>query len=398
MMAAAVQVVGGVDPHADTMHVAALTAIGKVIGDAEFPTTAAGYRRAIRFLTDYGEVVRVGVEGAAGYGAGISRALQAVGITVAEVERPTRSARRRAGKSDQLDAYHAARAVLAERTSPVKDPALDGLRALQAAYRSAVKARTAAINQITSVLVAAPEPFRAKFRGLTGDRLVAVLLRCRGFYADPIVADTMVALRVLAERHRGLTRQIETLTSRMDPVVTAHNPALRAAFGVGPVVATQLVITAGNNPDRLVNEGCFAALCGVAPVPASSGKTRRYRLSRGGDRRANHALHRIALVRMSHDPSTRGYVARQLDRGRSKKEILRQLKRAIVREIYRHLTQPSPVPRWDDLRPTREAKHLTLATVADHFGVWPAHISTIERGLRRDDPLANRYRAWLAAA
>ena len=132
MMAAAVQVVGGVDPHADTIHVAAVTAVGKVIGDAEFPTTAAGYRRAITFLTSHGEVHRVGVEGAASYGAGISRALTAAGIAVVEVERPTRSARRRAGKSDRLDAYHAARAVLAERTSPVKDPALDGLRALQA--------------------------------------------------------------------------------------------------------------------------------------------------------------------------------------------------------------------------------------------------------------------------
>jgi transposase len=397
-MAAAVQVVGGVDPHADTLHVAALTTIGKVIGDAEFPTTTAGYRRAIRFLTRHGEVIRVGVEGAGSYGAGISRALRQAAIGVVEVERPTRSARRRAGKSDRLDAYHAARAVLAERTSPVKDSALDGLRALQAAYRSAVKARTAAINQITSVLVAAPEPVRAKFRGLTGDRLLVVLLRCRGFYADPIVADTMVALRILAERHRGLTRQIETLTSRMDPVVTAHNPALRAAFGVGPVVAAQLVITAGNNPDRLASETSFAALCGVAPVPASSGKTRRYRLSRGGDRRANHAVHRIALVRMSHDPTTRSYVQRQLDRGRSKKEILRQLKRAIVREIYHHLTQPSPVPIWDDLRPAREAHHITLTAAADHFGVWPDTISRLERGLRRDDDLTTSYRAWLAAA
>jgi transposase len=397
-MAVPVHVVGGVDPHADTMHVAVLTAVGKVVGDAEFPTTAAGYRRAIKFLTDYGDVERVGVEGAASYGAGISRALQAVGITVVEVERPTRSARRRAGKSDQLDAYHAARSVLAERTSPVKDSALDGLRALQTAYRSAVKAQTAASNQITSVLMTAPEPLRAKFGGLTGDQLVTALLRCRGLYADPIIADTMVALRILAERYRTLTRQVHILSQRIDPLVSAVNPALRAAFGVGPVVAAQLLITAGNNPDRLVSEASFAALCGVAPVPASSGKTRRYRLSRGGDRRANNALHRIALVRMSHDPSTRSYVARQLDRGRSKKEILRQLKRAIAREIYRHLARPGPVPRWDDLRPTREAKHITLATVADHFGVWPAHISTIERGLRRDNNLTQHYRAWLEAA
>ena len=150
-MAAAVQVVGGVDPHADTIHVAAITASGKVIGDAEFPTTMRGYRGAVRFLTGCGAVLRIGVEGAAGYGAGITRALIATGIAVVEVERPTRSARRRAGKSDRLDAYHAARAVLAERSSPVKDPAVDGLRALQAARRSAVKARTAAGNQINSL-------------------------------------------------------------------------------------------------------------------------------------------------------------------------------------------------------------------------------------------------------
>lgn len=397
-MAAAVQVVGGVDPHADTIHVAAITATGKVIGDAEFPTTMRGYRGAVGFLTGCGAVLRIGVEGAAGYGAGITRALIATGIAVVEVERPTRSARRRAGKSDRLDAYHAARAVLAERSSPVKDPAVDGLRALQAARRSAVKARTAAGNQINSLLVMAPDPIRAKFRGLTTEQRVSALHRCRGFYADPIIADTMLALTMLAERHRDLGRQITTLTARIDPLVTTLNPALRAAFGVGPDVAAQLLITAGNNPDRLVSEASFAALCGVAPVPASSGKTRRYRLSRGGDRRANHAVHTIALVRMSHDPTTRAYISRQLDRGRSNKEILRILKRAICREIYRHLTRPCPVPRWDDLRPARQAKGITLTAAANHFGVWPATISTLERGLRRDDQLTTTYRTWLAAA
>lgn len=397
-MAAAVQVVGGVDPHADTIHVAAITASGKVIGDAEFPTTMRGYRGAVGFLTGCGAVLRIGVEGAAGYGAGITRALIATGIAVVEVERPTRSARRRAGKSDRLDAYHAARAVLAERSSPVKDPAVDGLRALQAARRSAVKARTAAGNQINSLLVMAPDPIRAKFRGLTTEQRVSALHRCRGFYADPIIADTMLALTMLAERHRDLGRQITTLTARIDPLVTTLNPALRAAFGVGPDVAAQLLITAGNNPDRLVSEASFAALCGVAPVPASSGKTRRYRLSRGGDRRANHAVHTIALVRMSHDPTTRAYISRQLDRGRSNKEILRILKRAICREIYRHLTRPCPVPRWDDLRPARQAKGITLTAAANHFGVWPATISTLERGLRRDDQLTTTYRTWLAAA
>lgn len=397
-MTAAVQVVGGVDPHADTVSVAVLTAVGKVIGDAEFATDADGYARAVEFLTSHGLVERVGVEGAASYGAGISRALTAAGISVVEVERPTRSARRRAGKSDRLDAYHAARAVLAERSTPVKDPAIGGLRALHLARRSAVKARTATSNQMKAILVMAPEPLRARFRGLDFDGLVAALLRCRGFYADPIVADTIVALKVLAERHRHLGRQIQALTARIDPIVTAANPALRAAIGVGPHVAAQLLITAGLNPDRLTSEASFAALCGVAPVPASSGKTRHYRLSRGGDRQANHAVHRIALNRMSHHQPTIAYVHRQTDRGRSKKEILRLLKRAICREIYRLLTQPCPVPAWDDLRPAREAKGITLTTVAQHFGVWPTTISTVERGLRRDDELTIRYRVWLAAA
>ena len=199
-----------------------------MLGDAEFPTTVSGYRRAVVFLTAHGEVLRVGVEGAASYGAGITRALTAAGIDVVEVDRPTRSARRRQGKSDRLDAYHAARAVLAERISPVKDPALDRLRALNLARRSAVKAKTAASNQITSILVMAPEPVRARFAGLTTDQLVAALLRCRGLYADPVVADTMLAVRILAQRHHDLTLEIETLTARIALDLAEHRHTITA--------------------------------------------------------------------------------------------------------------------------------------------------------------------------
>lgn len=397
-MAETAGVVGGVDPHADTIHVAVMTDTGKPVTDREFATTVGGYRRAVAFLTGSGGLVRVGVEGAAGYGAGITRALTAAGIEVVEVDRPTRADRRRAGKSDQLDAYHAARAVLAERISPVKGAGIDGLRALHLARRSAVKARTAAMNQITAILVMAPGPVRAKYRGLTGDRLVAALARCRGFYAEPVTADTVAALKTLADRHRQLGGQINALTARIDPVVTAANPALRAAFGVGPDSAAQLLITAGNNPDRLRSEPSFAALCGVAPVPASSGKTRRYRLSRGGDRHANSALHRIVLVRMAHHAPTRAYVARQTARGRRKPEIMRMLKRAVAREVYHHLTQPREVPDASDLRPTRETRNITLTAAAHHFGVWPTVISRLERGLSRNDDLAQNYRTWLIAS
>jgi transposase len=192
-------------------------------------------------------------------------------------------------------------------------------------------------------------------------------------------------------------RQIQALTARIDLIVTAANPGLRATPGVGPHVAAQLLITAGLNPDRLTSEASSAALCGAAPVPASSGKTRHYRLSLGGDPQANHAVHRIALNRMSHHQPTIAYVHRQTDRGRSKKEILRLLKRAICREI------PGYSPNLARCRhgttcDQRQAKGITLTTVAQHFGVWPATISTVERGLRRDDELPIRYRAWLAAA
>ena len=158
------------------------------------------------------------------------------------------------------------------------------------------------------------------------------------------------------------------------------------------------MITAGHNPDRLTSEASFAALCGVAPVPASSGKTRHMRLSRGGDRQANSALHRIALVRMSNHAPTRAFARRQREQGRATKAILRLLKRAIAREIYRYLTTHVEVPDYTDLRPARQAKNITLSAAAQHFGVWPAAISRLERGQQRDDQLAQHYRTWLAAA
>jgi len=391
------RVVAGIDPHADTIHVAVITTTGKLVTDSEFPTTPDGYRRAVTFVTAAGDLERVGVEGAAGYGAGVSRALRTAGVEVVDVARPSRADRRRAGKSDQIDAYHAARSVLAGRLSPVKDPSIDGMRALHLARRSAVKARTATMNQIVSILVMAPDPVREKFRNLKGERLVTAVIRARN-PLEPADHNTVTALKVLAERHRHLTGQIDQLITRIDPLVTAAHPALRAAYGVGPDTAAQLLITAGNNPDRLTSEASFAALCGVAPVPASSGKTSRHRLSRGGDRAANNALYRIALVRMSNHTPTKAYVARQTSRGRSKLEIIRMLKRAIAREIYRLLTQPVTVPDYSDLRPARQAKNITLTAAANQFGLWPTTISRLERGQQRDDTLAQHYRDWLLTA
>jgi transposase len=393
-------VFAGADTHADTIHIAVVTEHGQDLADQEFPTTATGYAQAISFITTHGVVQAFGIEGTSSYGAGLARAARTAGLVVLEVNRPDQHERRRKGKSDPLDAYAAARAVAFQRaTTPPKDETIEGIRALLNVRRSAVKASTATINQIRQMLITAPEPVRAKYPQTEPDALTQALARSRSTHPEPVTAAVLISLRALARRYRALQAEIEQITDQLDKLATTANPALRAAHGTGPVTTAQLLITAGANPDRLRTEASFAALCGAAPVPASSGKTTgRYRLSRGGDRQANNALHRIALVRMRNHRPTLDYVARQDARGKSKREILRQLKRAIAREIFRYLTQHIPVPQIADLRPLRQAKNITLTTAANHFGIWPTVISHLERGTRRDDILAETYRQWLLTA
>ncbi|MFE3906321.1 IS110 family transposase [Streptomyces sp. NPDC059153] len=396
---AADQVVfGGVDSHADTIHVAVISDNGGHLADAEFATTAAGYAAALAFLNAHGRVRAIGVEGTSSYGASFTRAAVSRGQHAVEVNRPDRAERRRIGKSDPIDAYAAARAALSGRASSVpKDDTVAGIRALHNAARSAVKARTAALNQVGSILVTAPEAIRARYGQLKGSDRTDALARLRPA-GDAVHTAVLTALKSLARRIKELTAEHQALVKALDNVVSVHNPGLRAAYGVGPDTAAQLLVTAGGNPERMRTEASFAALCGAAPVPASSGRTNRHRLSRGGDRAANAALYRIALVRMSSDPRTRDYVARQTVAGRTKKEIIRLLKRAVAREIFRCLTTTVAVPAIADLRPLRQSKNITLTAVARHFGVWPATISTLERGIRRDDNLTHAYRDWLHAA
>lgn len=393
-------VVIGADTHLDTIHLAALDSVGKPLADAEFRTCPRGYAAAIAWIRRQGTVVTVGVEGTSSYGMGLTAALQEAGIAVVEVICPDRSARRRRGKSDPLDAYAAARVALAgEGVAVAKDENTTALRSLLTARRGAMKARTATTNQIRSLLVTAPAELRERYRSHSRIALIRALARCRpASHSDPTAVAVLTACKAMAQRVEFLEAQERDLTAQLDGMVTAINPGLRAAYGIGPDTAAQLLVTAGGNPERLRNEASFAALCGTAPVPASSGKTQRHRLSRGGDRSANHALHRTALVRMSADTRTREYVARQLANGRSKMEILRLLKRALAREVFRLLTQPCAVDDYSDLRPTRQHKNITLTAVAQHFGVWPTVISRLERGLQRDDALVETYRQWLAAA
>jgi transposase len=399
MSADSTVVFAGADTHADTIHVAVVNPAGVPVADREFPTTPGGYAAAVEFWTGHGAVGAVGVEGTSSYGTGLARVATAAGLVVIEVNAPDRAERRRRGKSDPLDAYAAARAVATGRAStPVKGEQIAGIRALLVARRSAVKAATATINQIRQLLITAPDPVRATYRDLDKDTLITALARTRPTGTDPVTSAVMTALRTLARRHQALTKDARDLETAMDSLVTTANPALRAAYGVGPITAAQLLVTAGGNSERLRTEASFAALCGAAPVPASSGKTTRYRLSRGGDRQANNALHRIALRRVQDQPATNAYAERQRQAGKTDKDILRKLKRAIAREVFHCLTGQVTLPDITDLRPRRQARNITLTAVANHFGVWPATISRIERGLTRNDDLATAYREWLLTA
>jgi transposase len=343
-------VTGGVDTHGQTHHAAVIDQVGRHLADREFPTTPAGYRALVRWLREHGELERVGVEGTGAYGAALTRHLRTESITVVEVDRPDRKARRARGKSDPLDAYAAARAALsgdASGTPKRRDGRVEAIRALRVARRSAVKARTQAMNQLRALLLTGPAELREHLRHLSATELIATCARLRPALdlTDPEQA-LKTALRRLARRHQHLTEEIREADADLGPLVAAAGPRLLALQGVGTDVAGQLLTSAGDNPDRLHSEAAFAHLCGVAPIPASSGRTHRHRLNRGGDRAANNALHTITLCRLRYDPRTATYVARRTKDGLSKKEIIRCLKRYIAREIY-HALQPTPAHAQD---------------------------------------------------
>lgn len=287
----------------------------------------------------------------------------------------------------------------AEATTDPKRASIEPLRGLNIARRSALKAQQAAWRQIGSRLVNAPTHLRDRYRDLPEAKLVAVLINTRPEQlGDADDADLLFAMRSLARRHRDLSAEITVLEQRMLSRATAANPGLLAIKGIGPVIGAQLLITAGDNPDRLRSSASFAALCGTAPIPVSSGRTDRHRLSRGGDRQANAALHHIVKNRMTNDDRTRAYRDTHLANGWTKSAVYRALKRAVAREVFAALTGHCAVPDYTDLRPARRAKNITLTAVAAALHVWPARVGELELGRRRDDDFAERYRAWLNAA
>ena len=331
------QVTVGVDTHLDTHVAVALDSIGQILGTGSFRADPQGYRALIAWSEHLGTVRAFGIEGTGCYGAGLARAASRSGHVVIEIDRPDRRTRRARGKSDPVDAEAAARAVLAGTATGIpksRDGDVEAIRALRVARRGAVRIRIQVANQLHALVISAPEPLRTQLRHLSTRQLVAMCAALRPGPELDTVAATKHALRTLARRHQDVDSDIAQLDELLGQLVPRACPQLLELFGVGIDTAGALLVTAGDNPERLHSDPAFASLCGVAPLPANSGKTTgRHRLNRGGDRNANAALYRITLCRLRYDPSTRAYVERRTKDGLTKPEIIRCLKRYIAREV-----------------------------------------------------------------
>jgi hypothetical protein len=341
------RVVIGVDTH-KFVHVAvALDELGTLLADVAMPADRAGYERLLEWAMSQGKVLAFGIEGTGSYGAAFTSLVRRRGHKVVEVARQDRRERRLNGKSDVLDALNAARAVLAgsARATPKSaDGAVEMLRQIKVAKDTAVKARTAAMISLKALIVNADPELREQLQPLSK---MALIERCAGLRPgelDAPLATSKHALRSLARRWKELHAEIRAHEELLERLVGQIAPQLLQAFGVATDTAAELLIAAGDNPERIRTEAAWAKLCGVAPIPASSGITTRHRLNRGGHRQANAALYRTVIVRMRFHEPTIAYVERRLAEGRTKAEIIRCLKRFLAREI------------WALMRPLREQR------------------------------------------
>lgn len=337
----------GVDTHKDQHVAVAIDGLGGRVGELAVPAKPGGYAQLVAWSATLGSVARFGVEGTGSYGSGLARFLRRHGHKVIEVSRPPRKGeRRRAGKSDTIDAEHAAREVLAGKASATPKLAngiVEAIRLVKIARDTAVKAHTSAMIALKATLVTASDDLRADLEPLTDFKLVTACAALAGAddLADPGHAMHHV-LGALARRWLQLHDEIKIHSDRLKRLTKTAAPELVAAFGIGPDIAAEMLITAGDNNDRIRSDAALAKLCGACPIPASSGKTNgRHRLNRGGNRQANAALHRTVVVRMRWHPPTIAYVERRTGEGLTKKDIIRCLKRFLVREIFHLLPAPS---------------------------------------------------------
>jgi transposase len=331
------EVILGVDTHTETHTAALLDPLGRTLATTTVPASRRGFRALVEWAKLHGSVRIAGVEGTGSYGAGLARFLALEGIEVTEVTRVARHGRRHLGKSDPRDAEAAAQAVLSGRASAQPKPRngiVESIRVLRHTRASAVKSRTQAALQLRNLILTAPDQLREPLTGLTTKQAVARCARMRRSERLDAVAATRKALLTLARRWQALDAEVRELDRDLKQLTAQAAPRLLAQPGIGPETAAKLLIVAGDNPDRLRSDSALAALCGASPVEASSGKTRRHRLNRGGDRQGNTALWTIANNRMLHHPETRAYVARRTKQGLGTREIRRCLMRHLARRLY----------------------------------------------------------------
>lgn len=394
-------VFAGVDTHADFHWLCVLDAAGREALSERFPATPEGYDALAAAILGAGEPVAIGVEGTATYGAGLARRLSELGLPTWEVLQPERRGRPRGSrKSDPLDARRAARKAMSGDGLSVpksRDGWVESVRALMAARGRLVSSATAAANAALGIIRSAPEEVAGPLRGMRAARALPAALGMAE-PADPVAAAALRAVGALAESWRASREAAASLLADVEALVRANCPALLAMYGCGAVSAARLAVAAGDNPDRMASEAAFAALCGASPVEASSGRTVRHRLNRGGDRRANSALHQIARHRLDHDPRTQAYAARRRSEGLSDREIMRCLKRYIAREAFRALTRPPGSPargREDGLREKRRAAGISQEEAGAALGVSKGLVSLIERGRGGSPAMRERYRSWV---
>ena len=347
-------VIVGVDTHKDEHVAVAIDGLGGIIDEPRFvPATNDG--QLLDWAVGLGQVHAFGVEGCGSYGSGLAKFLRRHDQLVREIARPPRRGERRAsGKSDTIDAEHAARVVLfgsGTATPKLANGQVEAIRVIKIARNTAVKAHTTAIITLKAVLVTAPDELRETLEPLTDHRLILACagLACAGLDSDGDMADPAVAIRhslaSLARRYLDLHEEIKTHSNHLKQLIAAAAPQMLERFGVGFDTAAEMLMAAGDNTNRVRSEAAFAKLCGVCPIPAGSGKTSgRHRLNRGGNRKANAALYRVVIVRMRWHPPTIAYVERRTTQGLTKRDIIRCLKRFVARELYQLLPKPSTPP------------------------------------------------------
>jgi len=338
-------VVVGVDAHTDTHDAAVLDDCGRLLATATFAANSAGYAQLLAWARRFGAIGVFGVESTGSYAAGLVRYLRGADVEVREVNQPHAHTRRRRGKSDPIDAEMAARHVLADnRPVTAKDTTgiVEAVRQLRVAREGAVKARSAALNALTGLIVTASEDLRQQLTARKTIRARATL--CARFRPDPSRLHepeqaAKAAMRSIARRVVELDSEIALLDRQLTQLVTQAAPLTISRLAVSTGHAGTLLVTAGQNIDRLRHEASFAALCGASPIPVSTGRTDRHRLNYGGDRDANRALHMIAVCRLRYCERTRAYAERRTAQGKTKTEIIRCLKRYIARELYHALVE-----------------------------------------------------------